>query len=200
MPLSLPIFLKFKKRKKRRAFSLVELLISLSIFAVVSVAIYSTFSSGTQVLRKVKNIDLTQQAMLLKEERFSRELRQSVILRKPLFLGAKDKLIFGAIVNDKPGRITYYFDKSTQAILRAFDNLGDIITSEGKVDPELKSKPAVFLTKVTEIKFSYFYLDLTKNIYKWVEVWSESYLPLAVKLEITTEKQNYATTVFLPTA
>lgn len=199
MPPFLPIFLRFKK-KKIRSFSLVELLISLSIFAVVSVAIYSTFSSGTQVLRKVKNIDLTQQAMLLKEERFARELRQSVILRKPLFLGAKEKLVFGGIVDDKPGRVTYFFDKSSQALLRAFDNLGDIITSEGKVDPELKSKPSVFLSKVKEIKFSYFYLDLAKNVYSWAEEWKESFLPLAVKLEIITEKQNYATTVFLPTA
>ena len=199
MPPFLPIFLRFKK-KKIRSFSLVELLISLSIFAVVSVAIYSTFSSGTQVLRKVKNIDLTQQAMLLKEERFARELRQSVILRKPLFLGAKEKLVFGGIVDDKPGRVTYFFDKSSQALLRAFDNLGAIITSEGKVDPELKSKPSVFLLKVKEIRFSYFYLDLAKNVYSWAEEWKESFLPLAVKLEIITEKQNYATTVFLPTA
>jgi hypothetical protein len=167
---------------------------------VVSVAIYSTFSSGTQVLRKVKNIDLTQQTMFLKEERFAKELRQSVVLRKPLFLGAADKLIFGAVIDDKPGRMCYYYDKDTQAILRVFDFLGEIITDEGKVDPKLKSKPSVFLPKVKEIKFSYLYLDLVKKEHIWVQEWKESFLPLAVKLEIVTEKQNYATTVFLPTA
>jgi len=152
------------------------------------------------VLRKVKNIDLAQQGVLLKEERFGKELRQTVILRKPLFLGAKDKLAFGAIIDDVPGRVTYLFDNSSKALLRSFDALSAIITSEGAVSPELKSKPAVVLSKVKEIKFSYLYLDLSKNAYIWVEEWKESFLPLAVKLNITTAKQNYATTIFLPTA
>ena len=39
----------------RRAFSLVELLIAVAIFSVVSVAIYATFSSGAAVLRRVKD-------------------------------------------------------------------------------------------------------------------------------------------------
>ncbi len=151
-------------------------------------------------MRKVKNIDLTQQSFLLKEERFARELRQTVILRKPLFSGAKDKLIFGAVINDVPGRLTYLFDNSSQALLRYFDKLSDIFTDEKKIDPELKSKPSIFLSRIKEIKFSYLYLDLAKNAYIWAQEWKEDFLPLAVSLSITTEKQNYVTTVFLPTA
>ena len=191
---------KIKKRRTERSFSLVELLIALSIFAVVSIAIYSTFNSGMTVLRRVRNIDLAQQNVLLKEERFAKELRQQVVLRKPLFSGAKDRISFGAIVDNTPGRLTYLFDSSAQALTRSFDALVGIIDSEGKVDPGLKSKPALFLSKVREIKFSYLYLDLTKNAYTWTEEWKEGFLPLAVKLNISTEKQNYATTVFIPAA
>ena len=198
-PLFPPISLNMK-RNKAKAFSLVELLIALSIFAVVSIAIYSTFSSGMSVLRRVRNIDLVQQNMLLKGERFGKELRQAVTLRKIVFAGAKDRCSFGAVINDMPGRLTYLFDDSSQALLRYFEDLSAIITSEGKIDPELKSKPSVFLSKVKGIEFSYLYLDLGKNIYIWTDEWKEKFLPLAVKLSITTEKQNYATTVFIPTA
>ena len=200
MPFSPHIFLNIKKRRRLRAFSLVELLIALSIFSVVSIAVYSTFNSGLVVLRKVKDIDLAQQQMLLKEERFARELRQTVVFRKLLLLGAKDKLAFGAIVNEAPVKVTYFFDEQTNSLLRNCDTLADVIASEGKPDIKLKSKPAVFLSKVKEIKFSYLYFDLKKNACVWAEEWKQNFLPLAVKLEISTDKQNYVTTVFLPTA
>ena len=200
MPSSLRISQNIRKRLKPRAFSLVELIIAVAIFAVVSIAIYSTFNSGLSVLRKVKNIDLAQQSFILKEERFARELRQTVHLRKLLLSGTKDRISFGQILDDKPYRVTYYFDGPAQSFMRNADNLADILTDEKKIDPELKSKSAVFLKKIKGIKFAYLYLDLKKNVYAWAEEWKEDTLPRAVKLSISTDKQNYVTTVFLPTA
>ncbi|MDO8661747.1 MAG: prepilin-type N-terminal cleavage/methylation domain-containing protein [Candidatus Omnitrophota bacterium] len=188
------------KKKSLKAFSLVELLIALSIFAVVSIAIYSTFNSGFKVLHKVKDIDLAQQSFIFKVERLAKELRQATHLRKLLLTGAKTSVSFGGIVDDQPSRVTYYFDKSSQNFIRQADHLADIITDEKKIDPELKSKGAVFLKKVNEIKFAYLYRDLKKNIYAWAEEWKEDFLPLAIQVTISTDKQNYVTTIFLPTA
>lgn len=188
------------KKRRARAFSLVELLIALSIFAVVSIAIYSTFNSGLKVLRKVKDIDLAQQSFIFKIERFSKELRQLVPLRKLLLSGAKESVSFGALVDEEPCRLTYYFDKSSGNLMRQTDRLAEIITEEKKIDPELKSKGAVFLKKANEIKFAYLYRDLKKNVYAWAEEWKENFLPLAVQLTVSCDKQNYVTTVFLPTA
>lgn len=194
------ISLDTKKRLRVKAFSLVELLISVSIFAVVSVAIYSTFSSGLTVLRRSKNIDLVQQKFLLKVEKFSRDLRQTPTFNKKLFLGTEDKLSFSGIVNEIPSRLTYYYDGLSFAFMYNADSLDTIITKEGKIDPKLKSKSMVFINKVKEIKFSYLFLNLKKNLREWVEKWEYDYLPLAVKLNIATDKQNYETTIFLPTA
>ena len=189
-----------KKRPRAKAFSLVELLISVSIFAVVSVAIYSTFSSGLTVLRRSKNIDLAQQKFLLKIEKFSRDLRQTPTFNKQLFSGTKDKLSFAGIINEMPSRLTYYYDNSSAAFMYNADELSNIIDEKGAIDPKLKSKSAVFINKVKEAKFSYLLLDLKKNNYEWLEEWKEKYLPLALKLNIVTDKQNYETTIFLPTA
>ena len=187
-------------RLQPKGFSLVELLIAVSIFSVISVAIYSTFSSGAIVLRRAKVIDLAFQKGLLREERLARELRQMPSCRKQLFSGAKEKISFCGIVDYVPCRLTYYFDSSSQALMRNSDKLSDIINPDGTVDTRLKSKSTIFLNKVKGIKFSYLYLDLKQDMYDWAEDWKALYLPAAVKISISTESREYVTTVFLPTA
>jgi prepilin-type N-terminal cleavage/methylation domain-containing protein len=198
MLLSLHIFP--NKKNKLKAFTLVELLIAVSIFAVVSIAIYSTFSSGAAVLRRVKNTDFTQQKILLKTERFSRELREQAVYKKNLFQGSMTKISFLANSDYIPCRITYYYDSSSLCLMRVVDKLSLIITPEGKVDPEFKSKPQVFLSKVKKVKFAYLYLDLKKNEYSWADGWLQDNLPVAVKLTVGTGNQEYDSTIFLPTA
>lgn len=152
-------------------------------------------------MRRIKNIDLRQQKILLKAERISRELREQPACRKQLFSGTKSKISFAGLNTDYfPGRLTYYFDDRAGSFMRAYDNLDKIITKEGLIDPELKSKPQTFLSGVKGVKFEYLYLDLKKNEYVWAEDWAQTYLPLAVKFTITIENQEYAYTVFLPTA
>ena len=115
------ICLNRNNKLNNKAFTLVELLIAVSIFSVVSIAIYSTFSSGSSVLRRIKNIDLAQQKILLKAERFSRQLREQPDCRKKLFLGAKSKISFAGNLNYFPSRITYYFDGPSLCLMRVED-------------------------------------------------------------------------------
>jgi len=189
-----------KNKIKTRAFTLVELLISVAIFSVISIAIYSTFSSGLKVLRKTKTIDFVRQKVLLKEERFARELRESLPCRKELFSGKAAKISFSGTQNYLPCRITYYFDQPTQSLVREIDKLSDIIAAEGELNAELKPQRSIFLSKVENARFSYLSLDLKKNDYIWKEEWKQKYLPVAVKLIITSQGTDYETTVFLPTA
>ena len=177
---------------------MIELLVAVSIFSVVSIAIYSTFNSGAAVLRRVKNIDFSQQKILFKTEKLARELREQPSYRKQLFEGTKVRISFPASIDYIPCRITYYFNSYSFCLMRVVDKFNDIITPEGKVDTELKSKPSVFLSKVKDFKFTYFYLDSKKNEYFWTEEWSQDYLPVAVRFIITSENQEYVSTVFLP--
>jgi len=195
-----PIYSNKNKQSLRtsRAFTLVELLIAVAIFSVVSIAIYATFSSGMSVLRRLKNIDLTQQKILLKTERFSRELREQPACRKQLFQGDKNKISFCANIDYFPYRLTYYFDSSTNALKRVADKLNEIIKEDGSLDPEFHSPSVIFISKVKEVRFSYLYLDLTKDTYLWTDEWKEDYLPYAVKFIIFSEEQNYESTVYLP--
>ncbi|MDD5108527.1 MAG: prepilin-type N-terminal cleavage/methylation domain-containing protein [Candidatus Omnitrophica bacterium] len=209
---NLGVFTPLETRQQRRStgassnlfltgFTLVELLIAVAIFSVVSIAIFSTFSSGAAVLRRVKTIDFSRQKTLLKIERFSRELRILPDCRKHLFLGAKTKISFPGNVDYIPCRITYYFDSSALCLMRVVDKLSEIITSEGKVEAEFKSKPEVFLSNVKGIKLRYFKKpDINKNEYIWMDEWNQNYLPMpgAIELTINTDDQEYVSTIFLP--
>jgi len=187
-PLSYP---NKKKRLNKGAFTLVELLIAVSIFSVVSIAIYSVFNSGATVMRRIKNIDLRQQKILLKSQRMIRELREQPACRKQLFSGTKSKISFSANVDYFPSRITYYFDDSKGSLMRVSDKLDKIITKEGNLDTELKSKPQTFLSGVKGVKFEYLYLDLKKNEYVWTDDWIQENLPFAVKFTITDQNKEY---------
>jgi len=193
------ICLRKKNKANTAAFTMVELLISVGIFSVISIAVFSTFSSGLKVLRKTKMVDLARQKILLKEERFSRELRESGPCRKKLFSGKPAKISFSGTQNYLPCRITYYFDETTQSILRETDKLSDIIAAE-RDQTDLNPQRSVFMAKVENAQFFYLFLDLKKNNYIWKEEWKQDYLPVAVKLVIVSQGNNYATTVFLPTA
>ncbi len=190
-----------KNRSDRPGFSLVELLIAVSIFSVVIIAIYSTFSGGMSVFRKVINIDLSQQKVLLKIERFAREVRQEAPCRKPLFLGSKTRISFAGFSDLLPSRITYYYDSQVNTLFRIAQPLPEITMPGGSIDPEVEAKSgSVFLKKVKDAKFAYLFLDLKKNDYVWLEEWPYDYLPVAVKLIISDERQEYAKIVFLPRA
>lgn len=85
--------------------------------------------------------------------------------------------------------------------MRVADKLSEIITVEGAVDIKFKSKPQVFLSKIKDIKFTYLKKpDLNKSEYIWLDEWIQNYLPTAIKLTISSENQEYASTIFLPTA
>jgi len=175
---------------------LVELLIAVSIFSVVAIAIYSTFNSGVSVLRRIKNKEFQQERILLKAESMSRQLREQPALKKQLFQGVKDRISISAIVDFVPCRVIYYLEGSS--VMRATDRLSEIIMENGKINPEIKSKPNVFLSSIDNLKFSYLYLDLAKNKYNWLDTSMQDILPEAVRMAITSKNQEYAWIVFLP--
>ena len=201
MPLFPFFYLNRKSSSNRLAFSLVELLIAVLIFSVVIIAIYSTFSGGISLFRKIINVDISRQKVLLKIERFAREVRQQIPCRSFLFFGSKVRLSFSGLSDFLPSRITYYYDNQANALYRVIEPLSEITTNTGSIDLKVKADSSrVFLKNIKEVNFSYLFLDLKSNDYIWVEEWPFDYLPIAVKIIIREEKEEYVKIVFLPRA
>lgn len=192
---------KLADRLTRRSFTLIELLISVTIFSVVSIAIYSTFDSGMRIWRRMEKFNLADIRPLIKIEKMSAELRQTFIFRGGdfAFSGDKQKIQILVIIDSELNRVTYFFEKGSKIILRRCDKFKDIKLAKRNKE-EMVSKPIQFLNGVSEFNFSYFYFDSEKGIYLWKEEWEENILPLAVKINITLQNETYSKTIFIPSA
>lgn len=183
----------------KKGFTLIELLIATSIYAILSIAIYATFSSGMGVWRRAGEINIAQRRNTLRIEKLSRELRQTFSFKDIGFYGSKDKIYFPAIQDLEITRITYFFDAGKKIVFRSSERLSDILSQE-KEEQKLQPKTFTYLADIDKLTISYFYFDLQKNAYLWKDDWIQENPPLAVKFDIISGETSYATTIFIPTA
>jgi len=188
---------KKKNRIRQRAFTLTELLITVTIFAVVSLAIYATFNSGMTVWRRAKDTNTEQRKFLLKTEKLSRELRQAFSFNDIAFSATKSKIQFPSVIDSDICRITYFFDANKKILYRSCDKLADILAQDKKkLEPNLSS----YLPGIDNVSFYCLVFDLQKKSYVWKEDWQQVNLPVAVKVNITTKDKHYAATIIIPSA
>ena len=176
------------------------MLLTVSIFAVAGLAVYTTFSSGMKVWRKAKDLSLKSRGQSLKIEKMKRELRQAFLFRKEeiAFSGTKVKIGLAAIIDSKVNRLTYSFDAGQDAILRNTEKLEDILASQEGQGEMAADTP--YISGVKEFSLAYFYLDPQKSAYAWKDDWQEDYLPTALRLNIGFEDEKYSETIFIPSA
>lgn len=197
-----PIYRAFRKKPlnsnlKHRGFTLVELLITVAIFSIVSVAVYATFNSGMSVWRRAKDTNAQQRKFILRIEKLSRELRQSFNFNDIAFSAGKNKIQFPSVIDSDICRIIYSYDENKKILFRSLDKLADILAQEKK---ELEPKFSAYLVDVEGLSFSYLSFDLSKKAYIWNEEWQQNNLPVAVKLSLTVKQKTYVTTIVIPTA
>jgi len=185
----------------RKGFTLLELLLAVSIFAVISIAVYSTFNAGMNVWRRVSATSLHEKRRVLKIEKLKKELRQSFVFKEKeiTFIGGNNQLSFPVIIGSRIKKAVYSYDPSRRALLKGIGDLSEIADARdesGKWMPEM----SVFVENVDNVTFSYFNFDLTKGVYSWADKWeNKAGLPAAVRCNITfPENETFAETIFIP--
>lgn len=189
------------KRLNKKCFTLIELLITVSIFSAVSIAIYAAFSSGMRIWRRVEKFNLADIRNIMKIEKLNKELRQVFIFKEKdiVFSGKKDQIQFPAVIDSEINNVAYSFDAGSKMVLRGAVKLSDILSAKEK-KKELPPNMAPYLTKVDEFSIAYFYYDIVKAAYLWKDEWKENILPVAVKFNMIFENEPYSTTIFIPSA
>lgn len=175
---------------RRRAFTLIELLITVTIFTVVIVAICGVFNMGIKTWRRGQDEKSIQEIRLcfLKMEK---ELRSSFFFSGIPFKGTYKEIVFPLTVSegdkDKIYTITYAVEKGKKPeswqINRKERLFSDSIAGETE-ETSKKLSPAV-----EEIKFEYAYRDAAPpGAFKWKEAWdagaSEKKLPSGVRISL----------------
>ncbi len=196
-----------------RAFTLLEVLISSSIFLVILVTIYSAFQTGVFGYRKIEDrIALFQGARVILE-RMNTDLRNSFFYSslESKFMGGKSEMSFLALVDTfsqgamekEYSYVSYKADASrlTRLCRRNKESLNE----------KSLSQPDEMTDGLEELGFEYGYIDPADKLMKFKESWgtksdpeSESkIIPVAVRIKLILKKsgiQDFQRTVYLPMA
>ena len=175
---------------KRKSLTLVEIIITASLVAVVGIAVFSAVSSGLKIWQRLTKSTIEEDVHIF-FEKFGFDIRNSFAYEGIDFSGSDDSLTFASLVsgsgfNLAPGQVTYHFYPE-----------GEVVTSEKRTVTNLfRDKPGIIerrLEDVQALSFSYYFYDPLRKEYFWVSDWEEDRLPLAVRinLEIKRDKREY---------
>jgi len=176
----------------------VELIISGVIIFLVSVTIYSVFSSGINVWKKANQAKSSGYALRLVMEKLGNQLANSFRFSTIPFEGTEDFIAFVGLVDNEVSRVSYFLDDD-KILCSRVQNYAEVFKKgeSGKYD--------LLIPEVLELKFSYCYLDNATGDYKWKDKWvrgEQDTLPRAVNIELVfkkdTQESKFSKTVFLP--
>ena len=180
-------------------FTLVELVISSAIIALVAITVYAVLAGGIKVWKKAALIQNKGFALRLTVEKMSSELRNTFKFSTIPFEGTEESIAFSALIDNQVGRISYFLNE---------DN---ILCRQAQAYPEVFKKGEngrrdLLIPEITELKFSYCYLDNASGEYKWKDKWvkeEQDTIPQAVKIELkfknkTGQGEKFTKTVFIP--
>ena len=200
------------QKQKTLGFTLIEVIVALSIFAVLSIIGYKGISSLIQTKERVQIEDDKWQQLILFFDRFELDIKQSVNrpittrdntiepawLARPTFAGEDGAQLVFSRFGD-PEQSGFLMD-TRRVGYRLHDGALELLIWPS-LDVAPASKPEVFkvLPHVAQIAFSYLAEDG-----RWLNVWpvvtagsqQKSFAPAAVQLAIKLESGETVTRIF----
>ncbi|MFC1658533.1 prepilin-type N-terminal cleavage/methylation domain-containing protein [Candidatus Omnitrophota bacterium] len=172
-------------RNNFKAFTLIELLIVLTMVSIIGLAIFVTLSNGIDIWQRLNQAQ-AQDDINIFFERFARELRNTFAFSTINFSGGIDSVSFATFVvtpgSSLPqetgiGRKAYRFDKAGRKLIKEEMNFSQVSSGASGSAQEL-------LTEIDFLQFSYYFYDQQSQEYLWLQEWQEDSLPLAVRIEL----------------
>ncbi|MFH1800501.1 MAG: prepilin-type N-terminal cleavage/methylation domain-containing protein [Candidatus Omnitrophota bacterium] len=195
--------------RREAGFTLVELLVVVSLMALIGMSVYAMFGSAMDMMRRVSRSEITEDVDIFLE-RFDREISSQVIFKGIPFNGKETFLSFPsrigldkrAPLNRGIGRVSYFFDESDRTFARGQENLNQIYKPEEEVGP------TAVLEGVSALKFQYFVYRKAEKMFEWVPDWDSlengGEIPSAVKVAFSgvqrEEPYVFERTVAIPIA
>lgn len=179
-------------KKFRKGFTFVELLIVVSIFSLLSLAVFATFSSGMRMWQLMQARSLVERRVLLGLERFSAEIRQTLDFSKIGFEGKISKIIFPLLsAENEILRVSYVLEQDT--LYRKQERYKDILEDNKQI------KTRDLFSDIESLKFSFAYKVEDKDEYNWINTWDkEAGFPAIVKIELKTKDVDFTKMVVMP--
>lgn len=186
-----------------RSFTLVEILVVSMILAIVSLAVFSTFSNGIKLYKRMTvDSGAIDRAIFL--DRLTTDLRNAFLFTGLEISGQDDSCSLPSVVYQPAlqarsiGRVNYVYDSGSKQLLRTQSDYAQLYAGR---QPQVRQR----LSGISSARFSYYRKDPEKNAYLWLDAWDISEeVPLAVRLELTegsdVDERKTVRTVWLPVA
>lgn len=194
-------------------FTLIEVLITASLIAIVSLGIYGLFDSGIRVMKKVSR-PVSEERIHFFLEKFSHDVQNLFSYTGVPFRGENHVASFATIIQTEPqlggdqgiGQVTYVYDEKDRTIYRKQLNVSQFY--EAKEDGEENDFDGAteILNQVISCQFQYYNKNLSDEGYSWEDSWNQleqnKGLPVAVKIDFSFmdegEQQNVSRTITIP--
>ncbi len=166
----------------RFGFTLIELMIVAMILSTVGITLYSTFSNGLNIWKRI-NQEMVIEDVNIFFDKISRELRGSFQFSEIPLRGRTGELNFPAIVQVRDhrgdlkegiGEVYYSFEPKSGAIYRQQKSYSEIYVDKNT------GKQAM-IDHVSSLEFQYYHYDLEQEEYSWVESWQDEDESLGIK-------------------
>lgn len=186
----------------KTAFTLIELVLVVTLLSVVSLTMYAVFNSGIKIWQKI-NRQLPYEDVAIFLDKFSHDLRNSFKSSAIIFSGRQENLEFATMVNSRRlqkttvGRAAYFYDSQAMALSRQLDDYSRV--SGGSDAGVIQS-----LQNVKSLKFQYYFFDAETKQYFWRQEYAGDSLPLAVSIELEvqdgSQTHNFLQRINIPSA
>ena len=192
------------KSKDYQGFTLLELLIAVTIFSIVSIAIYSSFSVGIRAWRKAEESYKVRQEARHALEDIGYELRTAVNFTPVPFEGSSDCVSFSRVLKSSNKysegifKITYTFDAEAKSLYYILQTYQESVQEESGIK-------SILTSGISGFQLKYAYLDGEEVI--WRDDWQsdEIDVPFGVKVSLFYPSQSkgqdieFSETILIPT-
>ena len=197
----------------RKGFTLLEMLLALTIFSIVMISSTSIFLLGTQIWKRTQGRYAIEQKAALAVEKLAKDIRCMMkaenpslqgegadhVLKIPSLIHALDQQGFAAV---QPGRVIYKLGYSSKEICRAEESVSDIYRNR---EPDCRP----IAQHIKSLKFRYWVYSGIGNSFTWYDRWdAKDGNPQAIEIRLELEdklpgenaayRTEYKKTVLVP--
>jgi len=191
-----------RSRRKEQGFTLIELVVSLTIFSVISLSIYSSFAGGISVWRKAQEFSSVYQTARLLLDDIAMELKNAVKVSGTEFNGGPRRLSFITLRQGSHGasaRRDTQIAKVTFEVLRDPSASGYALFRRQASNLKVRGEAELIVGSLSSLDFQYTYINSVGELQPWAKVWKMSdELPLGVKITLKIGGTQFTKMVFIP--
>lgn len=174
-------------KKMKQGFTLLELIIGMTIFAIIAASVYTSLNLGIKLWKQEEGRDNTLQEAIAALEEMAERLRSAFINPENeniKFIGTNQKLDFFSV--NKEGlleNLVFYLEPQGNNEWYLYQAKKSYLSLNDENPPELE----IISSKVLKLYFSYYH----QKDKKWYEDWpEESVLPAQVKFVVSFRQSN----------